>query len=147
MALSFLKGKKLVVPMKNAGAKKGDPVTLAKGKIIEGITTQKHYASLTHDSKALPTGKDGKRTASTWFHKQGDGWVTTIRYGQLPLPLDDKGTTGVMVGASVADLPPFYDAVIESIRKGELDTIIGDLRTKRSASLTGKTGGGRKKAS
>jgi hypothetical protein len=142
MAFSFLKGKKLVVPTKTPSGR-GDPVALAKEGIIKAATQQKALVGHTQRKEKLPQSKGG-RAVSTWFNYQHDGWVTTIRYGQLSIPLDDKGTTGVLVGPNIEDLTSFYDAVIESIRKGELDTVIGDLQKKRSASLKGKTGGGRK---
>lgn len=137
MALSFIKGRKLVTPTKVQGGRK-DPLGSAKEGIIKAVEQQKDYAALTKREQPLPKAK-GNRSVSTWFQKQADGWVTTVRYGQLSIPLDEKGTTGVLVGATLDDLGPFYDAVIDSIRKGELDTIIAEMQKKRSESLKGRT--------
>ena len=61
MSFSFLKGRTLGVPTKNV-TKKGDPLTLAKTKVIEGIQQQKKYATLVAGDQPLPTGKGGRTT-------------------------------------------------------------------------------------
>jgi hypothetical protein len=138
LALSFLKNRKVAQPPKYAGSKKGDPLTAAKAKVVEGIKTQKGYVQLTVDAKPLPKSEGG-REASTWYYREIDGtYWTTLRYGQLSIPLDGPNTA-VQVG-KLEDLTAFYDSVVEAIGKGELDGPIGKLQADRSAALKGKTG-------
>jgi hypothetical protein len=144
VALSFLKGRKVGTAPRMGGARKGDALTIAKGKVVDGITQQKHYASLAARNEELPRGKGGRAT-SVWFFRSLDGYWTTIRYGQLPIPMNDKGDFDVFIGDKLDGLQSFYDAVIEAVRKGELDAAISELQQKRSAALLGRTGGGRKK--
>ena len=135
MALSFLKGRKLAMPPKSFGAKKGDPILLAKEKIMAGIESQKKFVDMTINNQALPRGEGGRST-STWFYREVDGsYWTTLRYGQIPMPLDGE-KTAVSIGM-IVDIPQFYDSVIGAVRKGELDGIIADLQKKRTESLKG----------
>jgi hypothetical protein len=142
MALSFLKGRKLAVPPKTSGTQKGDPMVLAKNKIIGGVQIQKQFVELTLKGEPIPKG-DGGRSLSTWFYKEIDGTIwTTLRYGQISMPLDGEKTS-VSVGR-LEDVPAFYDSVIKAIEKGELDSIIADLQKRRSDSLKGGTRAPRK---
>ena len=87
MALSFIRGKKVGAPPKYAGSKKGDPLTAAKAKVIDALKVQKGYAQLVSEGKPVPK-TDGGREASTWFYREIDGtYWTTLRYGQLSIPL------------------------------------------------------------
>jgi len=144
MAVSFIKGKKVGAPPKFAGSKKGDPLTAAKAKVIDALKVQKEYVQLTIEGKPLPK-TDGGRGTSTWFYREIDGsYWTTLRYGQLSIPLEGTNTA-VQVGP-LADLPAFYDAALAAIQKGELDEPIMVLQRTRSAALKGKTGTTRKAA-
>lgn len=133
---SFLQGLTITVPPKGAGTKQGDPLTAAKNRVIAGLKAQKALVQLLIDGKELPKMEGGKKTKGTWFYKEADGiYATRLRYGQSAIPLD--GTkTGVRVGA-LRDLIPFYDLVIESAEKGELDTIIGKMQAEKSQALKG----------
>ncbi|MSP01797.1 MAG: hypothetical protein EXR07_12225 [Acetobacteraceae bacterium] len=121
---------------KNAGGKKVDPLTLAKTKIVEALKLQKGYVTLVAEDKPLPKNQ-ASREASTWFCRQLDGWWTTVRYGQISIPMTDKGETAMLIGDKLEDVAAFYDAVITAITKGELDTQIGKLQADRSAALRG----------
>jgi hypothetical protein len=144
MAISFIRGKKVGAPPKYAGSKKGDPLTAAKTKVIEALKVQKEYAQLTIEGKPLPK-TDAGREASSWFYREIDGtYWTTLRYGQLSIPLEGTNTA-VQVGA-LAELPAFYDAAAQAITKGELDEPIMILQRARSAALTGETTAARKAA-
>jgi hypothetical protein len=114
-----------------------DPLTEAKSKILAALGVQEGYARLLNDGQPLP--KNEEKTISTWFSKQDDGWWTSIRYGQISIPIDgDK--TDMLIG-DIKDVMNFYGAVKIAIGKGELDGPIGKLQAERSAALTkGKTG-------
>ncbi len=132
---SFLKDRVLVVPPKGAGTRQGDPLTAAKGRVIAGAKAQKGYVVLLLKGDSLPKMEGGKKTVQTWFYKEPNGsYSTRLRYGQSAIPLDGE-TTGVRVG-TLEDLIPFYDAVIESIEKGELDAILADMQKAKSDALT-----------
>ncbi len=139
MALSFLKGRKTAPLTKTTGTKKGNPLDIAKGKVLEAIGVQKGYAQLTIDGKPIPKAEGKTRSTSTWFYQNMDGWWTTLRYGQLPIPLNEKNDFAIFVGEKADDLVPFYDAVIAAVQKGEMDAPIRTLQEARSKSLTGRT--------
>jgi hypothetical protein len=133
MALSFTRGKKVGTPPKYAGSKKGDPLTAAKAKVIEGLKIQKGYVQRVLENQPLPK-TDGGREASTWFYREIDGtYWTTLRYGQLSIPLEGTNTA-VQVGP-LAELPAFYDAAAQAVQKGEMDEPIMKLQQARSAAL------------
>lgn len=113
-----------------------DPLTLAKQKVIAALDTQEGFVRDLMDNKALPKAKGGEKTVSTWFSKQNDGWWTSIRYGQISIPLGEKGETDLLIG-ELKDVLSFYGAVKIAIGKGELDAQIGKLQSERSASLRG----------
>ena len=121
--------------LKKVGDGKTDPLTLAKTKIIEAIKVQKGYLADTIAGKTIPK-TSGNRERSLWFVKQADGWWTTVRYGQIPIPI--SGTeTAVLISEKLEDVAAFYDAVAKAIQAGELDAQIGKLMADRSASLKG----------
>jgi hypothetical protein len=122
---------------KSSRSKRIDPLTLAKSKVLDALKVQKTYVALVAADKPLP--KRGDREASTWFKKENDGWWTSIRYGQVPIPID--GQPDLLIG-KLDDVATFYDAVAQAISKGELDSQIADLQTKRSAALSGKKANG-----
>jgi hypothetical protein len=139
LALSFIKGRKVAQPPKYAGSKKGDPLTVAKAKVVEGLKTQRGYVQVVIEGKPLPK-TDGGRDASTWFYREIDGtYWTTLRYGQLSIPLEGAATA-VQVGA-LAELPAFYDAAAQAIQRGELDEPIMKLQQARSTALKGGAAG------
>ena len=145
MPLSFLKiVKKTGQLPKSSRSKRIDPLTLAKQKVLDALKVQKGFVALVADNKPMPKN-DAGREASTWFSKQLDGWWTSIRYGQLSIPIGEKGETDMFIGPKLEDVATFYDAVAVAITAGELDAQIGKLQEARSAALTGKTGA-RKKA-
>ena len=113
-----------------------DPLTQAKQKVIAGLDVQEGFVRDLIDDKPLPKAKGGDKAVSTWFSKQTDGWWTSIRYGQIPIPIGEKGETDMLIG-DLKDVMHFYAAVKIAIGKGELDAQIGKLQTERSAKLTG----------
>lgn len=134
MPLSFMEGRKAEKPPKSAAGTLGDPIVPIKAKILEALKTQRGYAQLVVEKKPLPT-REGGRAITTWFYRNQDGtYGTTIRYGQLPIPLDGSNA-GVTVG-KVEELAPFYDEVSAAIGKGELDEALRVLHQTRSAALT-----------
>jgi hypothetical protein len=114
-----------------------DALTAAKGKVLGAIDTQEQFVRDVMDGKALPKGKSGDKTVSTWFSKQNDGWWTSIRYGQAPIPIGEKGETDMLISDKLADVLTFYGAVKIAIGKGELDAQIGKLQAEKSAALKG----------
>ena len=137
MALTFLKGRQLGKRPKNASSR-ADPISAAKAKILEAIDTQRDYAKLLIDGKPLPT-REGGRSHTTWFYRESDDvWWTSIRYGQVSIPLDGE-SDAVQVG-KLEELPAFYNTVIQAIEKGELDEQIAKLQQMRSAAIAGKKG-------
>jgi hypothetical protein len=134
-AFSFLAGLTLTIPPRGAGTKQGDPLTAAKNRVIAGAKAQKGYVQTLVDGKELPKMEGGKKRVGTWFYRAADGsYETRLRYGQSAIPLD--GTkTGVRVG-KLPDLLAFYDAVIASIEKGELDERLAVMQQAKSAALT-----------
>ena len=114
-----------------------DVVDVAReSQIIVGINDVGHYVLKMMEDKPLPMDAGG-RGKSLWFTRQLDGWWTTIRYGSSPIPMTDKGDTAMLIGDKLEDVAAFYDAVADSIAKGELDGPIGKLQADRSASLKG----------
>ena len=59
---------------------------------------------------------------------------TSIRYGQVAIPIEDTRTSHW----PVESVPMFYEAVGRAIEAGELDAQFGKLQTERSAALEGK---------
>jgi len=138
-AFSFLKlVKKTGTLAKSSRSKRIYPLTQAKNKILDALKMQKGYVALVAEGKTLPKN-DAGRDLSTWFSKQTDGWWTSIRYGQLSIPIDGKNAD-LLIGPKLEDVGTFYDAVSEAIQKGELDAQILKLQTERSAALTGRRG-------
>ena len=144
-ALSFMKLVQKTGKLAKSGRNKRiDPLTLAKNKVLAALKAQKGFVALVADNKPLPKNEAG-REAGTWFSKQTDGWWTSVRYGQLSIPIAD-GQADMLIGPKLEDVTTFYDAVAEAIGKGELDGPIAKLQGERSAALTGRMGGARKKA-
>lgn len=110
-----------------------DPLTAAKAKIIAALDQQEGFVRDLLDNKPLPKGKSGEKTVSTWFSKQNDGWWTSIRYGQVSIPMVD-GQADMLIGDLKA-LQGFYAAVKQAIGQGELDGPIGKLQAEKSAAL------------
>lgn len=130
MALSFLEGRKTATaPSKPVN--RGDPLETAKQHIIQAIDGQKRLVRLLLEGETIPKQK-GKRNV-VWFYQDKDDqqYWTALRYGQFTIPLGEDGDTAVQVG-KLSDLTEFYDQVIASIKKGELDQIISKLRAKRT---------------
>jgi hypothetical protein len=119
---------------KSSRSRTVDPLTAAKDKIIAALGVQEGLVRDLNDNKPLPKGKSGDKTVSTWFSKQNDGWWTSIRYGQVPIPIGEKGETDMLIG-ELKDVLAFYGAVKIAIGKGELDAQIGKLQSERSAAL------------
>ena len=117
---------------KSSRSKLVDPLTLAKEKIVKALQEQKRLASLVAKGETLPKTDGGKRDTAVWFSKQRDGWWTKIRYGQAAMLIN--GHADFFIG-KIEDMPAFYDLVITSIEKGELDAQIGALQEKKSAAL------------
>lgn len=115
-----------------------DPLTMAKQKVIAALDVQEGFVRALIDNKALPKAKNGEKTVSTWFSKQNDGWWTSIRYGQLSVPIGTKGENDMLISDKLEDVLSFYGAVKIAIGKGELDVPIGKLQAERSAALTGR---------
>ena len=111
-----------------------DPLTAAKNKIIAAVGQQEAFVADLIDNKPLPKSKSGEKTVSTWFSKQNDGWWTSIRYGQVSLPLGPNDETDLLIG-DLKSLLGFYGAVKIAIGKGELDGPIGKLQAEKSAAL------------
>ena len=132
-AFSFLTLVKVTGKLAKTGRSRTvDPLTEAKSKILAALGVQEGYARLLNDGQPLP--KNGEKTVSTWFSKQNDGWWTSIRYGQISIPIDgDK--TDMLIG-ELSDVMNFYAAVKIAIGKGELDAQILALQQTRSAALT-----------
>lgn len=141
-AYSFLSlVKKTGTLPKSSRSRTVDPLTEAKSKILAAIAVQEEYARLHSDGQPLPKAKGGDKTVSTWFSKQNDGWWTSIRYGQISIPIGEKGETDMLIGDDLKDVMNFYAAVKIAIGKGELDAQVGKLQADRSAALTkGKEG-------
>ncbi len=118
-------------------ARTGDPLSIAKAAVMKALDEQKGYVTLSESGQALPRTKGGTKTVSTWFTKTQEGYWTSLRYGQLPIPIGEG--TGLFIGTA-DELKAFYDAVKESIQAGQMDGVIGELQKKRSAALTGRTG-------
>jgi len=151
MGFSFLKlaeGSASGKPKKVNG--KADPLAIAKDAVVNAINDQKKYLTIVSEGGTLPKTKEtplkgatngqtvgGKKTVSTWFWQVGDKHWTTLRYGQLTIEL---GTDNQWCFSSTEKLHAFYDAVKEGILTGQMDTVIGELQMKRSASLKGRTG-------
>ena len=137
-ALSFMKlVQKTGKLAKSSRNKRIDPLTLAKNKVLAALKAQKGFVALVADNKPLPKNEAG-REAGTWFSKQTDGWWTSIRYGQLSIPIAD-GQADMLIGPKLETVTAFYDAVADAIAAGELDAQIGKLQAERSAALAGKT--------
>ena len=60
-----------------------------------------------------------------------------MRYGQISIPMTEKGETAMLISDKLEDVAKFYDAVGEAILKGELDAPIAKMQAERSAALTG----------
>ena len=136
MSLSFLSlVKKTGVLPKSVGDKRVDALTLAKRKVIDALKVQKGYALLVAEGKPLPKTQAG-REAGIWFCKQLDGWWTTVRYGQQAIPISEKGEVAMLVSEKLEEVAAFYDAVVEAIERGELDTQILTLHQAKSKALT-----------
>jgi hypothetical protein len=103
--------------------KRIDPLTLAKNKVLDALKVQKGFVAPVAENKPLPKNEAG-REASTWFSKQADGWWTSIRYGQLSIPIAD-GQADMLIGPKLEQVAAFYDAVAAAIANGELDGAIG----------------------
>jgi hypothetical protein len=121
-----------------------DPLTAAKTKIINALSVQEGFVQELIDGTPLPKRDGGAKTVNTWFSKQSDGWWTSIRYGQVAIPID--GTSTDMLIGELKDVLLFYGAVKIAMGKGELDGPIGELQTKKSAALSGKNGTSQQKA-
>ena len=119
------------LPNKQA-ARAGDPLTIAKAAILKALDEQKGYLSLVESGQTLPKSKKGTKTVSTWFTKTPEGYWTSIRYGQLSIPVN--GQTGFLVGEA-GELTAFYEAVKAASRGGELDEVISDMQATRSQAL------------
>ena len=136
MSLSFLSlVKKTGVLPKSVGNKRIDALTLAKRKIVDALKVQASYALLLAEGKPLPKSQAG-REAGIWFCKQLDGWWTTVRYGQQAIPISEKGEVAMLVSEKLEEVAAFYDAVAESIERGELDAQILALHQAKSKALT-----------
>jgi len=136
MSLSFLKlVKKTGSLPKSVGNKRVDALTLAKRKVIDALKVQKGYALLVAEGKPLPKSPGG-REASIWFCKQLDGWWTTVRYGQQAIPISEKGEVAMLVSEQLEEVAALYEAVAESIERGELDAQILALHQAKSKALT-----------
>ena len=140
-AFSFLSlVKKTGTLPKSSRSRTVDPLTEAKSKILAAIGVQEEYARLHSDGQPLPKAKGGDKTVSTWFSKQNDGWWTSIRYGQISIPIGEKGEIDMLIG-ELKDVMNFYAAVKIAIGKGELDAQILALQQARSKALKdGKAG-------
>lgn len=123
-------------PPAKAGGKATDPFAVAKDAIVKALDEQKGYLTLVEGGQPLPKTKGGTKVVSTWFTKTEEGYWTGIRYGQLPVRINDA--TGHFIGTA-DELTAFYNAVKEAITKGELDEPIRSLQEGRSAKLKGKT--------
>ncbi len=56
-----------------------------------------------------------------WLSKHNNGWWTSIRYGQVPIPIDDGGQA--LIG-TLEEVAAFFAAVAVSIEREELDAQI-----------------------
>ena len=51
-------------------------------------------------AEITPLPKNGRdRETSARFSKQSDGWLTSIRYGQMPIPVGEGGQADILIGA------------------------------------------------
>lgn len=111
-----------------------DPLTAAKSKVLAAIDTQEQLVRDLIDGQPLPKSGKGEKTVSTWFGKQNDGWWTSIRYGQVSIPIGERGETDMLIG-DLNGLLGFYGALKIAIVAGELDGPIGKLQAEKSAAL------------
>lgn len=137
MMLSFLEGRKVTAQGRVYSAVAGDPLGIAKAKIIRAINSQKSMAEMVANGGVVPKKVGGR--VSIWFFQEPDGkYWTALRYGQSVIPLEDNNSY-VEVGTA-DDLVPFYDSVIEAVNNGEMDAVIQKLRSKRSAAFKRRGG-------
>jgi len=149
-ATSFLETFKLV-PVDVKEAAKGEPIVIARKRVIEGIKVQKDAVEKELRGESLPTtrftnakGQDRTRGFTKWYFTHSGKVMTYVRYGQSSVFNDGKTAQAFEAGNELADLPAFYDALIGAVEKGELDKQLLPLQAETSR-RTQKTGG-RKKA-
>lgn len=113
-----------------------DKLGAARELVVVGAEKQKVYVSLLKDGQPLPRMEGGKKAISTWFKQVSKGWKCSIRYGQQSVPLTPTGETYVLAGTDPPAVTAFLDAVIASVRKGELDEQLKALQALKSKALT-----------
>ncbi len=136
MSFSFLKGFEVVTLAKSVTGAKADPLTVAKGKIKSAIDLQLRSIAAETTGTVFAPVEGAKRPFGKWYFQDAGVYYTTIRYGQLPIPLDGEKIT-VRVGKKLNDVSKFLNAVSAAVEAGEMDTAIEALRVKRSADLKG----------
>jgi hypothetical protein len=123
---SFLASIKLV-PMEKGATSKGDPVLKARENVIKEVRKQQEAVKLELNGEALPTksfkvdGKDRTRKFAKWYFQKRGVVFTQVRYGQRSVFMDGDKPQAIEVGKELKDLLVFYDGLVASIEKGELD--------------------------
>jgi len=103
---------------KTCRSRTADLLTEAESKILAALGVQEGYACLPSDGEPLPS--NGEKTVATSFSKQNDGWWSSVRYGQISIPIDGE-KTDMLIG-ELKDVMNFYAAVKMAIGTGALVT-------------------------
>ena len=110
----------------------GSELDIAKAAIKKAIDDQKGYLSLRERNLTPQAKKEGGKAPSEWFWLVGGEYATSIRYGQVTVPI--LGQPDHVIGTA-KELHGFYDAVKAEIDSGALNTVISKLQTERSENL------------
>src|ERR1700730_14235775 len=74
------------------------PIHSDEEQVLAAMKVRMGRVALVAEITPLPkNGRD--RETSARFSKQSDGWLTSIRYGQMPIPVGEGGQADILIGA------------------------------------------------
>ena len=120
-ATSFLETFKLV-PVDVKEAAKGEPIVIARKRVIEGIKVQKDAVEKELRGESLPTtrftnakGQDRTRGFTKWYFTHSGNVMTYVRYGQSSVFNDGKTAQAFEAGTRTTGAAGIADTELETV--------------------------------